>query len=248
MIITVIKKEECMQWWRFHCIDSEFEDRIRNVYQILYGRNSTKWTLLIKHTHFPFRFRVRLCQSNDSLDWLSRWLVVRGFSLNLIGQFLTGGNTCCRHLGFSVNLTQTFVVARHLHHSEMSGTPLIVLSEYSYFSLLFAIPYLRTWRFLFLIDQNTRRESGRKVQLGNVEAAKVRFRSQIKLTRHGRTLTLLRNWKTWLRSNLYRHEYNRSYMSMVTLDAEFVHCSFLLAFLKKATLVMLLCNLDRCLS
>ena len=54
----------------------------------------------------------------------------------------------------------------------MSGTPLIVLSTYV-FALLFHFEYCIVSLRDFFLDQNTRRESGRKVQLGNVEAAKV---------------------------------------------------------------------------
>ena len=54
----------------------------------------------------------------------------------------------------------------------MSGTPLIVLSTYICPPcFLFSILHSKFSRFF--ADQNTRRESGRKVQLGNVEAAKV---------------------------------------------------------------------------
>lgn len=54
----------------------------------------------------------------------------------------------------------------------MSGTPLIVLSMYVSSSLVFYFQFYLLILYFFK-DQNTRRESGRKVQLGNVEAAKV---------------------------------------------------------------------------
>ena len=56
----------------------------------------------------------------------------------------------------------------------MSGTPLIVLSRYIFFLLSYVERHKLVIFFFCFLDQNTRRESGRKVQLGNVEAAKVR--------------------------------------------------------------------------